>query len=377
MNRGFRVVAVSHVGMIRSGNEDAGLASSRVLAVADGMGGHAAGEIASGSVIQSLASQLNEVPTKASDVRKWLQDCANIAHANVGDLIADNPDRRGMGTTLSAVIACEDRVVIGHVGDSRIYLWRNDSLTQITTDHTYVQLLVQQGQLTPDEAVHHPRRNLLMRAIDGIHEVEMDLSELVVQAGDRFLVCSDGLTGVVGDEHIARILAAPDLTYAASTLLELALAAGAPDNVTVLIGHYDEQSVTTAPFLVGAAQAEDLAPRRTHHVRNRRVRWAFGILLVAILASTLSARWLGSQWFVGSTNGHVAIFRGLDREIGPINFAHLYTETKYPVAVLDIVDQQDLLDGIAVGNLVEAEFAIQDLLSRSTICTQSILGCNT
>ena len=377
MSRGFRVVAVSHVGMIRAGNEDAGLASSRVLAVADGMGGHAAGEVASASVIQSLASQLDEVPTTAHEVKKWLQECANIAHANVGDLIADNADRRGMGTTLSAVIACEDGVVIGHVGDSRIYLWRNQQLTQITTDHTYVQMLVEQGQLTPAEAAHHPRKNLLMRAIDGIHEVEMDMSELIAQPGDRFLVCSDGLTGVVGDEHIARILSAPDLTYAASTLLELALAAGAPDNVTVLIGHYDEQSIATPPFLVGAAQVEDVAPRRTHHVRNTRLKWGFSILLVAILCSVLGAKWLGSQWFVGSANGHVAIYRGIHQEIGPINFGHMYSETRYPVAVLNIVDQQDLLDGIVVGNLVEAEFAIQDLLSRSTICEQSILGCNT
>ncbi|MEY4347842.1 MAG: hypothetical protein RIS43_261 [Actinomycetota bacterium] len=375
MSRGFRVVALSHVGMIRTGNEDAGIASSRVLAVADGMGGHAAGEIASASVIQSIAANINEIPSKMHDARAWLIDCVELAQQNVGDLIADDPDRRGMGTTFSAVVACEDGVTIGHIGDSRIYLLHDKQLTQVTTDHTYVQMLVAQGQLTSAEAENHPRKNLLMRAIDGIHNVELDVTEISVVPGDRFLVCSDGLSGVMSDAHIAEVLSAEDLTYAGSTLLEHALAAGAPDNVTVLIGHYGEHAVETQPFLVGAAKVEDVRPRR-RLIKNRN-RWIAGVvaLLIALTSSIVGAKWLGSQWFVASANGHLAIYRGLPAQIGPIDFSHMYTETRYPVAVLKLADQQDLIDGIAVENLIAAEYLIQTMLSRSTICAQSVLGC--
>ena len=375
MSRGFRVVALSHVGMIRSGNEDAGIASSRVLAVADGMGGHAAGEIASASVIQSIAANINEIPSKMHDARAWLVECVELAQQNVGDLIADDPDRRGMGTTFSAVVACDDGVTIGHIGDSRIYLLHNNELTQVTTDHTYVQMLVAQGQLTPAEAEHHPRKNLLMRAIDGIHNVELDLTEITVAPGDRFLVCSDGLSGVMSDEHIAKVLEAEDLTYAGSTLLEHALAAGAPDNVTVLIGHYGEHEVETQPFLVGAARVEDVRPRR-RLVRHRK-HWfaALAVLIVVLGSSMIGAKWLGSQWFVASANGHLAIYRGLPATIGPVDLSHMYKETSYPVAVLKLADQQNLLDGIAVDNLISAEYVIQSMLSRSTICAQSVLGC--
>jgi protein phosphatase len=361
--------------MIRTGNEDAGIASSRVLAVADGMGGHAAGEIASASVIQSIAANINEIPSKMHSARAWLVECVELAQQNVGDLIADDPDRRGMGTTFSAVVACEDGVTIGHIGDSRIYLLHDKQLTQVTTDHTYVQMLVAQGQLTAAEAEHHPRKNLLMRAIDGIHNVELDVAEISVAPGDRFLVCSDGLSGVMSDAHIAEVLSAEDLTYAGSTLLDHALAAGAPDNVTVLIGHYGEHAVETQPFLVGAARVEDVRPRR-RLIRNRK-KWlaALAALVVVLASSMIGAKWLGSQWFVGSAHGHLAIYRGLDVQIGPIDFSHMYKETGYPVAVLKLIDQQNLLDGVAVDNLISAEYLIQAMLSRSTICSQSVLGC--
>ncbi len=376
MSRGFRVVAMSNVGMIRTENEDSGLASSRVLAVADGMGGHAAGEVASASVIQAIDSELENLPLTIPQALDWLRECVNFAHASVGDLIADDPDKRGMGTTLSAVVACDDGVIFAHVGDSRVYQLRHDNLTQITTDHTYVQLLVQQGQLTPDEATHHPRKNLLMRAVDGIHEVELDSGSIGVELGDRFLVCSDGLSGVMSDEFIAQVLQSPDLTYAASTLLECALAAGAPDNVTILIGQYEENPVDIAPFLVGAALQQ--APTQKSKLANfpiKRWLWGLGILIGVLAISALGAKWLGAQWFLGSANGHLAIYRGIDQDLGPISFSHMYTETDYPVATLTLSDQQDLLDGIRVDNLIDAQYTIQVLLSRSSICAQSTLGC--
>jgi protein phosphatase len=369
MSRGFRVVAVSHVGMVRQGNEDAGVASTRLLAVADGMGGHAAGEVASSSVIHSIADELHDLPRHTSSAREWLLHRVNFAHASVGDLVADNPERRGMGTTLSALIACEDGVVVGHVGDSRIYHLQGQNLHQITIDHTYVQLLV-------SEAHTHPRKNLLMRAIDGIHEVEMDISEVQAADGDRFLLCSDGLSGVVDDAYIAKVLTQPDLTLAASSLLELAIAAGAPDNVTVIIGQYGEHDVDVKPFLVGAAAQEK---PHVHVAESKRARWsiiAAAVFALVIGGAAFASQWVNSQWFVGTANGHLAIYKGIKQQIGPFDLARVESEyVQFPSASMSLIDQQNLVDGISVHDWADGYETIQAIVSRSSMCELSSLGC--
>ena len=141
----------------------------------------------------------------------------NDAHSFVGDLIANDADRRGMGTTFSALALSDDGIVIGHIGDSRIYRLREDHLQQVTTDHTYVQMLVDRGEITPAEAAVHPRRNLMLRAIDGLNDVVIDITKFEVQSGDRFLLCSDGLSGVLSEDVIKEVMSRSDLTLAVST----------------------------------------------------------------------------------------------------------------------------------------------------------------
>ncbi|MFM8530405.1 MAG: PP2C family protein-serine/threonine phosphatase, partial [Ilumatobacteraceae bacterium] len=205
MALGLRYAARSDVGMVRRENEDSGYASPRLLVVADGMGGHAAGELASATAVATLA----EVVDGDGDPGETLASLAAGVHAagvSIGQVVIDNPDLVGMGTTATALSFIDEgstaRVAVVHVGDSRGYLLRAGDLTRITHDHTYVQTLIDAGRISEDEAAAHPRRSLIMRAIDGLQPADPDLSVIEARAGDRFLLCSDGLTGVVSDEEL-------------------------------------------------------------------------------------------------------------------------------------------------------------------------------
>lgn len=312
MSAGFWAVANSHVGVVRQGNEDAGLASVRLLAVADGMGGHAAGEVASSAVIRTLNEGLDTLPTAMSAVEDWLLEVVNEAHGFVGDLIATDPDRRGMGTTFSALALSDEGIVIGHIGDSRIYRLRDGEMQQVTTDHTYVQMLVDRGEITPAEAAVHPRRNLMMRAIDGLNDVVIDITKFDVQAGDRFLLCSDGLSGFLSNEVISDVMSRPDLTLAVSTLIELTLSAGAPDNVTVVIGEYRDEAESFTPFVVGSALEETQTVDEETAPQRRRFTWwpwALAVVVLAIGALSVSA-WINKQWYLGSNGLYVTVYNG-------------------------------------------------------------------
>jgi protein phosphatase len=235
MTLSLRYAARSDVGLVRSANEDSGFAGRRLLAVADGMGGHAAGELASSTAIATLA-ELDSEELGPEELLTELQQAIEVSAERIAQFIEADPSRAGMGTTLTAILWRDGRIAIVHVGDSRAYLLRDDELSQITTDHTYVQSLIDAGRITPDEARRHPKRNLLLRAIDGSGLPEGDPSLREAQAGDRYLLCTDGLSGVVPDEAIARVLReVADPTAAVSTLVELALEGGAPDNVTAVL----------------------------------------------------------------------------------------------------------------------------------------------
>jgi protein phosphatase len=230
--------------------------------VADGMGGHAAGELASAIAVATVAD-LDVHPPQPSDVLGSLADSV----ADVGDTIADvidaSPDLAGMGTTVTGLYWLGSRVALVHVGDSRAYLLRDGELTQITHDHTYVQTLVDAGRITEDEAAVHPRRSLLMRALDGVTPVEADLSVREARPGDRYMLCTDGLSGVVNAGEIATLLGSGEPTGTVTRLVELALERGAPDNVTVVVADVVEVpdpspdvaqvARTFTPVVVGAA----------------------------------------------------------------------------------------------------------------------------
>ncbi|MEU9980438.1 Stp1/IreP family PP2C-type Ser/Thr phosphatase [Streptomyces sp. NPDC050856] len=234
MSLSLRFAAGSHKGMIREGNEDSGYAGPRLLAIADGMGGQAAGEVASSEVISTLVTLDDDVP--GSDILTSLGTAVQRANDQLRLMVEEDPQLEGMGTTLTALLWTGQRLGLVHVGDSRAYLLRDGVLTQITQDHTWVQRLVDEGRITEEEATTHPQRSLLMRALGSGEHVEPDLSIREVRAGDRYLICSDGLSGVVSHQTMEETLASyqgPQQTV--QDLIQLALRGGGPDNITVIV----------------------------------------------------------------------------------------------------------------------------------------------
>jgi PPM family protein phosphatase len=255
----LRFAAGSHKGMIREGNEDSGYAGPRLLAVADGMGGQAAGEVASSEVLSTMVSLDEELP--GTDPLTALSQAADRANERLRLLVEGDPALEGMGTTLTALLWTGERAGLIHIGDSRAYLLRDGTLTQITQDHTWVQRLVDEGRITEEEASTHPQRSLIMRALMGTGEVESDLSIREVRAGDRYLICSDGLSGVVSHQTLEETLGsyyAPEQTIA--ELIQLALRGGGPDNITCVVadvldlpdGDPAAGQLSDVPMVVGA-----------------------------------------------------------------------------------------------------------------------------
>jgi protein phosphatase len=244
----FSGAGVSHVGLVRPENEDSAFVGPYLAAVADGVGGAAAGEVASATATFALAAtvlgRFGEPP------EQLLLDGSEAAGAHVRRGVQTDLNRLGMATTLTAVVTDGERVVLGHVGDSRAYLLRDGALIQVSRDHTYVQDLVERGHLDEESVRRHPWRNVVLRSVDGdpVHE-RLDLVPLDVEVGDRLLLCSDGLTDLVRDEAIADLLAVEDADAAAAACVEAALAAGGRDNVTCVV-----VDVVDGPSIVGDGQ---------------------------------------------------------------------------------------------------------------------------
>jgi protein phosphatase len=372
MSFAFRFVIQSNVGVIRKSNEDCGLGSPYVVAVADGMGGHAAGEVASATVIQTVKDHLNELPGNSSEYSNWLISTTNLAHSTIGDLIAADSEKRGMGTTFSTIAVLEDKIGIGHIGDSRIYRLRDGELKQVSVDHTYVQSLVDSGEITAEEAAIHPRRNLLIRAIDGIHDVAMDIDQLDAELGDRFLLCSDGLTGVISDGLISQQLQIRDQTVAVAQLIEFALAAGAPDNVTVAICEVINDDALlndgTAPIVVGAIESNENSTVVTPRISKSLVL-KIAAIVVLLLSSVFAANtWINNQWFIGVNDGNVSIYQGIDQELGPVSLNHLVMRTDLPFSSLSQNDSDAVSHGISITDLNSGLTLIEEMMLRSLLC---------
>ncbi|CAM2771596.1 PP2C family serine/threonine-protein phosphatase [Saccharomonospora xinjiangensis] len=344
----LRYAARSDRGLVRSNNQDSVYAGPRLLALADGMGGHAAGEVASKVVIASLAHLDDDEP--GDDLVTQLRDAVNQGNQAISELVANDPDLDGMGTTLTAVLFSGSRLGLVHVGDSRAYLLRNGQFSQITRDDSFVNELLEQGRITEEEAATHPQRSLLLKALTG-HEVEPSVTVREARAGDRYLLCSDGLSGMVSNETLAEALRIPDPQDCADRMIELALKGGGTDNVTVIVADVvDVDFGEDAPIVGGAAgdgsdegpQGDSPAararaltapppppkPQRTEQLetppdpkakRRKRVRLllAFGLALVLLAAAAFATRYFVlRQYYVGADeNGEVVIFQGVPGSI--------------------------------------------------------------
>jgi len=355
----LRYAARSDRGLVRQNNQDSVYAGPRLLALADGMGGHAAGEVASKVVIAALASLDDEDP--GGDLLNELGEAIEQGNAAISELVGGDPDLDGMGTTLTAVLFAGSKLGLAHVGDSRAYLFRAGVLTQITHDDTFVQSLIDEGRISASEAANHPQRSLLLKALTG-REIEPSLAVRETRAGDRYLLCSDGLSGVVSDETLAEALQIPDPQACADRLIELALKGGGPDNVTVIVADVlDIDYGEDAPIVGGAAgdgneQAppdsaaarasattlpRPVTPRPTPGPppdpgakRRRRVRMLLVtiVALAMLLAGTLAGRvLLFRYYYVGESQGQVVIYRGLKGSVLGVPLHQVY-ETACPPA---------------------------------------------
>jgi protein phosphatase len=342
----LRYAARSDVGLVRSNNEDSVYAGARLLALADGMGGHAAGEVASQLVIAALAHLDDDEP--GGDLLAKLDAAVHSGNSAIAAQVEMEPDLEGMGTTLTAILFAGNRIGMIHIGDSRGYLLRDGELTQITKDDTFVQTLVDEGRITKEEAHSHPQRSLIMRALTG-HEVEPTLTMREVRLGDRYLLCSDGLSDPVSDETILDALKIPDVTDSADRLIELALRGGGPDNVTVVVADVvDNDYGPTQPIIAGAVsgdsgvhdqltrpntsagRASAIAPRKevakrvvpqidtAPPARQSRRRALIGLVLTILLvlaALAVGRTVIRSYYYVTAYSGAVSIMQGIQISI--------------------------------------------------------------
>ncbi len=386
----FRYAARSDVGLVRAGNEDSGYASDSLLIVADGMGGHVAGEMASATVTAIIAG----LPIADSeDVLTQLADAVDEAQLEMRHIIAERPDFQGMGTTVTAVCWQGDRASIAHVGDSRAYMLREGRLLRLTKDHTYVQTLVDAGQITEEQAATHRRRNLLIRAIDGVNTVEPDLSIREVHPGDRIMLCTDGLSGVLSDEAIAALLRRSDPTGAVTELVEAAIERGAPDNVTCVVAdvaEVAEEPAASRPVVVGAAAeprtrsqlpgvdfpqdsqpgAQPEEPADVPPPQRRRRRWpllvaALGVLGVLLLGGWL---WIAQQYYVGNSDGYVAVYRGIPQTLGSVPLSSVVESTAIPTVQLPTYAQELVNATIAAASMQDADRIVTILDEQAANC---------
>jgi serine/threonine protein phosphatase PrpC len=399
MTLALRFAARSHAGLLRTGNEDSVYAGPRLLAVADGMGGHAAGEVASAVAIASIAPLDDDAP--GADLLAALQAAAHSANAHLRDMVAADGALQGMGTTLVALLFSGARLGLLHVGDSRCYLLRGGELTQITRDHTLVQTLVDEGRISEADASTHPQRSVITRVLDGRDDVELDLSVREARVGDRYLVCSDGLTGPVGSiDTLREALLIPDPQASVDRLVQLALKGGGPDNVTVIVADIVDQDLPAAVPVVAGAAAEapqgappgvadspasrarvaegrdtPPPPRRAAPAessgRGRRRALLVGLATLVLVVAGAGAGWayVRSQYYVGLDGDRVAVFRGVSGKIAGVPLQSVQARTALTRDRLSEIEQQRLDDGIVALDRGDAKAIVQRLITAADCTT--------
>ena len=379
----MRYALRSDIGLVRSNNQDSGFAGPNLLVVADGMGGHAGGDVASSIAVATFAP-LNDDSFGADDAVAELERAVDAAQEALVARSAAEPELSGMGTTVTAILRAGSMLAMAHMGDSRAYLLRDGELTQVTTDHTFVQHLVDTGKITPEEAEVHPQRSVVMRVLcDFGLGLRPDLSVREGRPGDRWLLCSDGLSGYVSHDTMRSTLAeVDDPGLCTERLVQLALRAGGPDNITCIVADVldadalpegveptssievagaaaVERDVPSAAAESPAAKAAALAaaaaapeepepdddapaaeanasalPRRRRRV-VARVVWSLVTLAVLAGGGWGAYAWTQTQYYLGVDDGRVAIFRGIPQSIGPLALSHVLMTTETRVDDLD------------------------------------------
>lgn len=403
--------AASDIGKHRSSNQDSGYAGYQLFFVADGMGGHAGGDIASAIASQRIAltdAKYENIEEAIASLKTGILE----ANAMLASTVQEHPELEGMGTTFSGIYRHGNQIITAHIGDSRVYLARDGEVRQITADHTFVQKLVDMGRITPEEALSHPRRSVLMRVLgDVAAEPELDIALYETLPGDRWMLCSDGLSGVVPEGVMNRILTSKIPTEeAAELLVGEALEFGAPDNVTVVIADVVRSTVSTdydpsANFVGSAANEVVIEERRgskilrlfsprtllellqapedqteyapeseellekilsetRRKIRFKTIRIVLSWLLLAgILFGIGYAAYSYTQtrYYISDYNGQVTIFQGIRESLGPFKFSEPYLVSDIEVGNLSLFEQDLVERSISTESLQDAQRILDQL----------------
>jgi protein phosphatase len=407
--------ASTDVGRVRKDNQDSGYAGPYLLAICDGVGGAARGDLASSTAI----AQLRKLDTPPDEDRLGLVAGAlHRAHDAIADLVEEEPALNGTSTTASIGLFDGQRLGVGHVGDSRGYLMRGGELRQITHDHTFVQTLIDEGRISEEESHTHPHRNLILQAVDGFSNLEPDLEIIELEIGDRLLFCSDGASGFLSVQQLADILSGGSVDFAAVELVRRSLEAGSTDNVTCIVAEVVEgepEAADANPLVVGAAadlrrrsprgvkelfrghrsgdtgelepvQAElpegaagaivgdpideetaRYAPRPPrNHGTARLLLWGLVVLGMLWIAGATAYHWTQQQYYVGDQNGTVTIYRGINGSVPGFSLSEPYETTDVAMDHLSSYDRGKVAEGIEAKDLQSAHSIVDNLKQQPT-----------
>ena len=363
--------AATDIGLVREGNEDSYLVDEPLFAVADGMGGHRGGEVASQLALETVEKLFRK---GTGDLAEQVQE----ANRAVFERSVEDRQVAGMGTTLTAALVEGDRIRLAHLGDSRAYLLRDGELRRLTEDHTLVHRMVTEGEISEEEAEAHPQRSVLTRALGVDMFVDVDDDVVQVRSGDRLLLCTDGLTGMVPEDEIEEMLQGiADPSEAAERLVRRANEAGGVDNITVVVLDFSDDGRAQdgraqdgpaqdgeAPVARPKAPAEKpaQAPRRRAFPCKRMAIWAGAAVAVIVLGLVGLRAYLDTQWYVGVSEGNVAIYRGIPAEVAGFRLHHVVVETTIPADLAESFGR-DFDQGITADDREAAEAIVEQIRS--------------